>query len=72
MLTERENRYCVEISHRVARMRSFLSTNNLKEPPDPTGLFEFLLSLRQIQGNLVTTQPTLKAGDWERDLETRG
>ena len=45
MLTERENRYCVEISHRVARMRSFLSTNNLKEPPDPTGLFEFLLSL---------------------------
>lgn len=52
MLTDRERRYCSEIAERVARIREFLNSNSLVQPPRPAEWHSFLSMLRKIQGNL--------------------
>jgi hypothetical protein len=52
VLTEAERRYCSEIAARVSRLREFLHTNALAEPPDPAQWHSFLSALRKIQGNI--------------------
>lgn len=51
-LTEREHRYCMEINARIQRVRAFLLSTELADPPEPKELFQFLAMLREIQGNL--------------------
>lgn len=51
MLTEKENKYCSEITDRVSRMRKFLDKNFLAQPPEPTAWNAFFSELRKIQGN---------------------
>jgi hypothetical protein len=51
-LTDREKRYCSEITQRISHMRTFLNENALPDPPDPTAWHSFLSQFRKIQGNL--------------------
>lgn len=52
MLTEKERSYSARIDERIGRLRSFLDSHELG-PTDPfTQWYEFLSSIRLIQGNL--------------------
>lgn len=52
MLTDREDRYCEEISRRISRLRAFLNSSDLAMPPDPLEWHSFISSLRGIIGNI--------------------
>lgn len=67
MLTDRERRYVAEIAERVGLVRSFLISNGLEGTLQPTVLFKFLSTLREIQGNLsndVSFAATLMAKEF--------
>ena len=52
VLTERERRHCSDIADRVSKVREFLNSNVLTEPPEPTQWHSFVSALRKIQGNI--------------------
>lgn len=52
MLTEKEERYCSEISRRFDKLREFLNDNELCSPPDPLAWHSFIANIRGILGNL--------------------
>ena len=52
MLTEREQKYCAEISGRVEQLRDFLNKKRLGVCDDLPRWLSYLSSIRIIQGNL--------------------
>jgi hypothetical protein len=50
-LTPREQRYCDEIADRIDRLRALLAGKSLDRQAAPAVWYEFLVALKQIQGN---------------------